>query len=50
MRDVEVIDQELRLLAVVRTAVCREGARLSTDVIDELLDERNAVALNVPLR
>lgn len=35
-----MIDQELRLLAVVRSAVCREGARLSTAVIDEVLDER----------
>jgi hypothetical protein len=40
MRDVEVIDQELALLAVVRAALRREGGRPSSGVIDELLDER----------
>lgn len=45
MRDVEVIDSELRLLAVIRQ-VCREesGRAPSTRLIDALLDERRELA------
>ena len=41
MRDLEVIDSELRLLAAVRR-VCREqdGVLPSIGPVDELLDER----------
>jgi hypothetical protein len=41
MRDLEVIDSELRLLAAVRQ-VCREqdGVLPSIRPVDELLDER----------
>ena len=41
MRDLEVIDSELRLLAAVRR-VCREqdGVLPSIGTVDELLDER----------
>ena len=41
MRDLEVIDSELRLLAAVRR-VCREedGVLPSIGQVDELLDER----------
>ena len=43
MRDLEVIDSELRLLAAVRR-VCREqdGILPSIGPVDELLDERTS--------
>jgi hypothetical protein len=41
MRDVEVIDSELRLLAAVRRAVTAMGGPPpSLTTVDELLDER----------
>jgi hypothetical protein len=40
VRDLEVIDQELKLLVVVRAAVRREGGRPTTTTVDKLLDER----------
>ena len=40
MRDVEVIDEELRLLAVVRRLVHEHGGRPTSKAVDELLDER----------
>jgi hypothetical protein len=45
MRDLEVIDSELRLPAAVRR-VCREydGRVPSTTLVDALLDERTEVA------
>ena len=43
MRDVDTIDQELRLNAVTRAALRDMGVRLSTRQVDELLDERNTV-------
>jgi hypothetical protein len=44
MRDLEIIDSELRLLAAVRR-VCRElgGTVPSMGPVDALLDERNTV-------
>lgn len=40
MRDVDAIDRELAVLAVVRTATRAMGANPSTKLADELLDER----------
>jgi hypothetical protein len=41
MRDIETIDSELRLVAVLRRAAReRGGPLLSMDVADALLDER----------
>ncbi|WP_396913227.1 hypothetical protein [Mycolicibacterium sp.] len=43
MRDLDVIDSELRLLVAVRRAVIAEGGTApSLDLIDGLLDERGA--------
>jgi hypothetical protein len=41
MRDKEVIDSELRLLAAVRWPIREHGGEPSSRQIDELLDERN---------
>ena len=41
VRDIETIDSELRLVAVLRRAARERGGPLpSVDVADELLDER----------
>ena len=41
MRDREIIDSELRLLAAVRRAIHEQGGpQPSTEPIDQLLDER----------
>jgi len=41
MRNIETIDAELRLIAVLRTACATDGMPLrSTRHMDELLDER----------
>lgn len=40
MRDLEVIDGDLRLLAAVRAHVLETGVTPNTRVIDQLLDER----------
>jgi hypothetical protein len=43
MRDIEVIDSELRVLAAVRRAACElNGLAPSTAHMDDLLDERSA--------
>ena len=43
VRDLEIIDSELRLLVAIRRTVCEEEGRPpSTARIDELLDERSA--------
>lgn len=44
MRDVEVIDSELRLLVAIRMVREEEGRPPSTARIDELLDEGAAAA------
>jgi hypothetical protein len=51
MRDVETIDSELRLVAMLRRAARERGGPLpSIDVADALLDERNAaVAITTTL-
>ncbi|QZH65044.1 hypothetical protein [Mycolicibacterium farcinogenes] len=43
MRDLDVIDRELRLLALLRAKTKESGGRPSTRLIDRLLDERQAV-------
>lgn len=40
MRDLETVDQELRLLAVVREVVRHSGGRPTTDAVDELRRRR----------
>jgi hypothetical protein len=40
MRTLEVIDEELRLLAVVRRLIQEHGGRPTSAAVDELLDER----------
>jgi hypothetical protein len=40
MRALDVIDAELRLLVVIRTAAREAGGQPSTAAVDELLDER----------
>ena len=46
MRDIEVIDSELRLLLAIRRMVREEeGRTLSTTRIDELLNERSATVV-----
>jgi hypothetical protein len=42
MRDLEVIDSELRLLLAIRHMVREEEGRPPGTAIDELLDERSA--------
>lgn len=44
VRDLDVIDRELRLLALVRAKTKESGGRPSTRVIDRLLDERQEAA------
>ncbi|MFV8242203.1 hypothetical protein [Mycolicibacterium peregrinum] len=44
MRDLDVIDCELRLLALVRSKTSEAGGRPSMAHVDELLDERQAVS------
>ncbi len=41
MRDQEIIDSELRLLAAVRWSIRERGGEPSSRQADELLDERN---------
>lgn len=40
MRDTDVIDAELHLLAVVRQSIREQGGEPGTRVVDRLLDER----------
>jgi hypothetical protein len=42
MRDREVIDSELRLIATVRRSIREHGGEPSSRQVDELLDERLA--------
>jgi hypothetical protein len=41
MLNVDTIDDELQLLAVVRRAIRNEGGEPSSTVVDRLLDERH---------
>jgi hypothetical protein len=41
MRDPDVIDSELRLIAAVRRSIREHGGEPSSRLVDELLDERN---------
>lgn len=50
MRDLDVIDRELRLLALVRSKTRAAGGRPSIARVDELLDERQAVSALTPDR
>lgn len=43
VRDVQIIDAELRLLVAVRVACRATGGKPSSGLIDELLDERSGV-------
>jgi hypothetical protein len=40
MRTLDVIDAELRLLVMIRSAAREAGGQPSTAAVDELLDER----------
>lgn len=40
MRDIDVIDQELRLLAAVRSTIREQGGQPTSSRVDALLDER----------
>ena len=40
MRDIDTIDDELRLLAAVRRSIREQGGEASSRQVDELLDER----------
>jgi hypothetical protein len=40
VRDLETIDAELRLLAVIRWSIREQGGQPGSRQIDELLDER----------
>lgn len=42
MRDCEIIDSKLRLIATVRRSIRTYGGQLSSHYADELLDERLA--------
>jgi hypothetical protein len=42
MRDIDIIDSELRLLAAVRWSIREHGGEPFSRVVDELLDERLA--------
>ncbi|MGX9673001.1 hypothetical protein [Mycobacterium sp. HM-7] len=42
MRNLAAIDAELRLIAAVREVCAEHGAVPSTELLDALLDERNA--------
>jgi hypothetical protein len=42
MRSLDTIDRELEFIAGVRSAIRRLGGRPSTQLVDELLDERLA--------
>lgn len=45
MRDIDVIDRELRLLSVVRVTMRRDGYGVGTSAaMDRLLDERLAAS------
>ena len=52
MRTLDVIDAELRLLVVIRTAAREAGGQPSTAAVDELLDERlrSASRTSYPLK
>jgi len=41
VRDVDIVDAELRLISAVRWSIRQQGGRVSSAVIDRLLDERN---------
>jgi hypothetical protein len=41
VRELDDVDAELRLIAVVRTAIRSEGGEPSSAVADPLLDERD---------
>lgn len=41
MRDLEIMDSELRLLAAVGWLIREHGGEPSSRQVDELLDERN---------
>ncbi|WP_156425214.1 hypothetical protein [Mycobacterium sp. GA-1285] len=43
MRDVEAVDNEIRLVALVRRSIVEQGGPLTSTVIDQLLDERNRI-------
>jgi hypothetical protein len=47
-RDIDVIDRELSLLAVVRASLREGGALPSMRAVDELLDERLGLATQTP--
>ena len=47
MRDIEIIDSELRLVAALRRAALKRGGPLpSIHVADALLDERRELSCN----
>jgi hypothetical protein len=47
MRDAEKLQDELRLMSVVRSAIRSEGGRPSSEVVDRLLDELIEMAMIV---
>jgi hypothetical protein len=44
MRDFDIIDADVRLLAVVRRTIAEYGGVPSIRLVDELLDERAALS------
>lgn len=48
VRDLDAIDRELRLLALLRAKTKESGGRPSTRVIDQLLDERQELTSRQP--
>jgi hypothetical protein len=48
MRTIDVIDEELRFLVMVRAAARDAGGRPTTEGVDELLDERLRIGLSAP--
>lgn len=48
MRTIDVIDEELRLLVMLRGAENDAGGRPTTVAIDDLLDERLRIGLSTP--
>jgi hypothetical protein len=49
MRDTDIIDSELRLLATVRRTICEHVGEPSSRQVDELLDERFSAGLMTAL-
>jgi hypothetical protein len=47
-RDIDAIDRELSLLALVRVSLREGGALPSMRAVDELLDERLGLATQTP--